>query len=104
VPHIDKQTLQKNWLHSTEEDTDTEMVLRPADYDFPLTRRPRESYQLRPDGTLITGKGAFDDSLQEQKGTWKLEHDNLTLYTSPQFSQKLKILSVDNDRLVLRKQ
>jgi len=93
-------------MHSSEEDTENEMVLRPADYDFPLTRRPRESLQLRPDGTLIKGSASPSDSVQEHKGTWRLEDDDeLALYTSGEArpSQKLKIASIHDDRLVLKK-
>src|ERR1041384_5695638 len=39
----------QHWVHSHEEDTDTEMVLRPAGYKFPPSRG-RSSFELKPDG------------------------------------------------------
>ena len=39
------EVLQQEWVHSREEDTPTEMVFRPASYDFPPARG-RKSFAL----------------------------------------------------------
>ncbi len=106
MPKIDKTALQKHWLHSREEDTESEIVLRPVDYEFPLTRRPRESFDLKPDGSLVRGKASPSDSLEQQKGKWTLEDDNLTLYpeSGREAIQKFRIASIAPDRLVIKKQ
>ena len=44
--------LLQHWIHSHEEDTDTEMVFRPASFNFPPARG-RKGFELSPDGTLI---------------------------------------------------
>ncbi len=35
---VDRSRLCQRWIHSHEEDTDTEMVYRPADFAFPPSR------------------------------------------------------------------
>jgi hypothetical protein len=106
TPEIEKRALQKEWLHSREEDTGAQIVFRPSDYDFPLTRRPREIFELRSDGTLIKGTPSAADSVESKGGRWKLEGgDKLVFYSSPggEPVETWKIASVDNDRLVLEK-
>ena len=46
--------LCQHWVHSHEEDTETEMVFRPASHPFPRSRG-RRSFELRPDGTFVEG-------------------------------------------------
>ncbi len=106
MPKIDKAALQKHWLHSSEEDTESEMVLRPADYDFPLTRRPRESFDFKSDGSLSRGKASPSDSLEQQKGRWTLEDDSLILYpeSGREAIQEFRIASIGPDRLVIKRQ
>src|SRR5215204_4590920 len=97
--------LYQHWTHSHEEDTDTEMVFRPADYDFPPSRG-RYSFELKPDYTLtITGVGPTDRT-QQTKGVWKVEGDDRIAFylDSPaEPSRVLQVISADEDRLVIRK-
>jgi hypothetical protein len=105
MAQINRKDLHKLWIHSREEDTEKEMVLRPADYDFPLTRQPRESFELKHDGTLVKGSPSPSDSLEEQQGRWELQDDNLALFKGSESkpSRKLQIVSVDPDRLLVKK-
>jgi hypothetical protein len=104
TPEIEKRALQKEWLHSREEDTGAQIVFRPPDYDFPLTRRPREILELRSDGTLIKGTPSASDSVEEKGGKWKIEgSDKLIFYSEGEPIETWKIASVDSDRLVLEK-
>lgn len=103
---IKQEALHQCWMHSREEDTDTEMVFRPVTYDFPLTRRVRESFELKPDGSLVKGDPSPTDRQEETYGTWKLEGDDqIAFYTKGQSkpSQKLQIASVGEDRLIVKK-
>lgn len=102
---IKEDVLQGDWIHSMEEDTDDEIVFRPADYDFPLSRRPRQSMSLKPDGNLVQGDAAESDNLDETPGTWKLDDDRLQIqYDSDEKpNQTLKIASIDDGKLVLKK-
>jgi hypothetical protein len=106
MPKIDKAALQKRWLHSREEDTESEKVFRPADYDFPLTRRPRESLDLKSDGSVSRGTAAPSDSLEQHHGKWTLDDDELTLYpeSGRGAAEKLRIASISADRLVIKKE
>lgn len=99
-----REALEQEWIHSREEDTETEMVFRPASYDFPPARG-RKSFTLMPDGELIEGGIAPNDARQETAGTWKLEDDHLAFYTqsATEPTRTMKIASLDKDRLVVKK-
>ncbi len=102
---INKDVLSQRWVHSHEEDTDTEMVFRPATFSFPRSRG-RTSFELKPDGALVQGGIAPDDRRVETQGTWKLEDDDtLAFYSGSQSVpfRVLRIVSVTKDRLVVKK-
>ncbi len=102
---VDTSALHRLWVHSHEEDTDTEMVFRPSTFDFPPARG-RTSFDLKPDGSLVAGGISPDDRRSATRGTWKLEGDNkLAFYTGSQSTpdQVMQIVSVDPQQLVARK-
>ena len=103
--NIVRNALHQHWVHSHEEDTATETVYRPASFAFPRSRG-RSAMALKPDGGLVeTGIGPTDRH-QESQGTWKLENDDaLSIYEKGQAKPKrtMKIISMDQDRLVVRK-
>jgi hypothetical protein len=102
---IRPESLQKHWVHSHEEDTDTEMVFRPAGSNFPPSRG-RTSFELKPDGGLVQRGIAPDDRRQESRGVWKLENDgSLCFYTGSalQPSRVMRIASIESNRLVIKK-
>jgi hypothetical protein len=103
---IEKAILTQQWVHSHEEDTDTDMVFRPATFSFPRSRG-RTSFTLEPDGGLVEIGIGPTDRREERRGTWKLEpKEMLAFYGEPGTKPKriLKIISVDNDKLVVRRQ
>jgi len=97
--------LHQHWVHSHEEDTDTEMVFRPTTFKFPPSRG-RKSFELKPDGGLTeTGIGPTDRP-QESQGTWRLkDSDSLAFYSESQSvpMRVMKIASLEKDRLVIKK-
>ena len=99
-----ERILQQRWVHSHEEDTDKEMVFRPATFEFPPSRG-RRSFELKPDGSLVEGRIGPTDRPVETQGTWELEDDDrLVLRTDPsQMPRPMQIASVDEDRLVIEK-
>jgi len=103
--NIDKNALPRHWVHSHEEDTETERVFRPASFAFPRSRG-RSAMTLKPDGDLVeTGPGPADRP-QENQGTWSLEDDGtLSIYEKEKKKPRrtIKIVSLDQDRLVVRK-
>jgi hypothetical protein len=102
---VNQEALYQHWVHSHEEDTATEIVFRPATYNFPRSRG-RRSFELKPDGSLVEGGIAPDDRRQATQGTWQLQDgDTLALYTTSaaEPSRVMRIMAVDKDRLVIKK-
>ena len=100
------ENLRQSWIHSHEEDTDTETVYRPADYDFPLSRG-RAGFELKPDNKMSEINIAATDGTTEKEGSWGLKsnQDKLELQLNPDSPAKrnLQIESVSKDRLVVKK-
>lgn len=65
-------------MRSQEDDTDGELVFRPASYAFPPSRG-RTSIDLRPDGTYLESAPGPVDVPEESTGRWTLEGDRLVL-------------------------
>jgi len=103
---IEKGTLAQRWVHSHEEDSDTEMVFRPASYKFPPSRG-RSSFELRPDGSMTNSGLGPSDRSEKSEGRWRLDADeNLVLHQGSgegQQSRVLKLVSAGRDRLVVKK-
>lgn len=93
------------WVHSHEEDTEAEIVFRPATFPFPPSRG-RASLDLRPDGTAIESRPGPTDRRLERTGTWALEGEDLLTLRIPgaaEPSRRMRIVSVREDRLIVRK-
>ena len=98
-----ERILRRRWVHSHEEDTDREMVFRPAAFKFPPSRG-RRSFELKPDGALLEGRIGPTDRPLETQGTWELQGDSLVLHRGPlEAPRVMRIASVDDDRLVVEK-
>ena len=102
---IDRDLLHQRWVHAYEEDTPTEAVYRPAGYPLPRSRG-RTGFELRPDQTVTNVGIGPADRPEETAGSWELEEDDvptvrIRLPTGE--TQQLPILSVERDRLVVRK-
>jgi hypothetical protein len=78
VPAFDAAALHGHWVHSHEEDSEDELVFRPADYDFPRSRG-RQSIELRPDGSYSERRPGPVDVPEESTGSWKLDGGRLEL-------------------------
>jgi hypothetical protein len=98
------ERLQQRWLHSHEEDSTTEAVYRPASYAFPRSRG-RVGFELGPNHSFIEIGIAPADGPQETSGTWALRGQRLQFFTpsSRTLVRELDIVSMDDDRLVVRK-
>jgi hypothetical protein len=94
------ETLAGHWVHSHEEDTETERVFRPASYDFPRARRGRDSFELRPDGTYVErAPGPADAPVESGSGSWSLEGSRLELGDGASY----EIAAAEPDRLTLKR-
>jgi len=101
---IAAEVLHQHWVNSREEDTDTEMVFRPASYDFPRSRG-RASFELQAGGGLVQGGIGPTDRPTESPGTWRLEGDKLAFYVGDESepSRVIAVVSAEKDRLVIRR-
>jgi hypothetical protein len=99
VPNI----LYGRWMHSHEEDTADEMVYRPASFSFPRSRG-RAGFELRPDQSLVEVGIGPSDKVEERPGTWDFDGGKLVLnVTSADRPAQLDVISVDKDRLLIKK-
>ena len=93
------------WLHSNEEDTESETVYRLADFDFPPTRG-RSGFELQPDKTLKRIEIASRDGSQVVDGTWSIEkndnEDSLLALVTPDSSEEFVVLNILPGKLVVR--
>lgn len=91
-------------MHVHEEDTEDEMVFRPADTDLPPSRG-RMAFELRGDGTFEEGGIGATDVPDEATGRWSLEGDTITLTEgAPQgVPREMEVVTADEGRLVIRK-
>jgi hypothetical protein len=94
--------LERAWTHSHEEDTGDGLVFRPSDFDFPPARG-RESFALGPDQELTRGGPGPDDRRATAAGTWSVEGRHLILRVPGRPEERLEILRVDSEQLVVRR-
>lgn len=102
---IKRESLQGDWVHSHEEDTESEMVFRPADREFPLSRGRRQ-LTLHADGTFTDSTPGPTDQPQDADGSWDLEDGERLVLSKSERTEKPERLSVaaaEGDRLVVRK-
>jgi hypothetical protein len=102
VTNIDSAVLQKHWRHAHEEDSDAEMIFRPASYAFGPSRG-RAGFDLRPDGSYAESAPGPADAPNETEGTWELRGDELKLRAGDGSTRVLQIASAEPDRLVIKK-
>jgi hypothetical protein len=102
VTGLDREAVQKSWVHAHEEDTDSELVFRPASLALPPSRG-RSALDLRADGTYLESSPGPTDRPEEAAGTWVLEDDRLTLRAQNGSTRVLRIASAKPDRLAVRR-
>ncbi len=105
MPADVRSLLLKRWMHSHEEDTASESVYRPAEYDFPPARG-RRGFELRGDGSCVYIGISPRDGHAEEPCTWTLEGEaepRLTLSLRSSTQNTLRIVSAAEDKRVVRK-
>jgi hypothetical protein len=70
---IPKKIYNNKWIHSFEEDTDDLKIYRTEDFDFPLSRRVREAFELSPNGELYYYEPGPTDRASKLTGTYKIQ-------------------------------
>jgi hypothetical protein len=97
------QLFGTTWVHAFEEDSSEGAVYRPEQDEIPLSRRPRERFQLEPNGAarmLIPGP---DDRYVEQPAKWSEDKGGdvvIRLTGKP----SLRIVAQAPSRLIVREQ
>jgi len=100
---IDPHALNQTWVHSHEEDRPGEMVFRPQSYPLPPSRG-RKSFQLVPGGQLRGAGPGPDDRTVASEGTWSMSGPDVLTMKSAGNTTEMKILSVDKEKLVVKRQ
>jgi hypothetical protein len=98
----DAQLFATRWVHVFEEDTADGEVYRPEDAHIPLSRRPREQLQLRPDGSATIFAGGPDDRAVGRPATWQKQGEQLIVRSTTD-PTALRIVARSAERLVVRR-
>jgi hypothetical protein len=100
-----KEHLCKNWIHSFEEDTETEKVYRTEDYDFPMSRQPREHILITSDGKITLADTFESDKPEGKSNRWDSEDERiLKIYDEKNEPvNQLEILALGKGLLKLKK-
>ncbi len=99
----EKSALVRRWMHSSEEDTADESVYRPDSYGFPPARG-RVGLEFRADGTCAEIEIAPADGSLDINGSWHVVGRTVELSLPDQESRNVQVVSIDKDRLVIKKQ
>jgi len=103
VSQRNPDALQGRWTHSHEEDSNDELVFRPASHPLPPARG-RRSLELRPDGVYVELSPGPVDVPRESAGRWSLEGDRLQLRPDGDLpTESWQVSAVDDDCLRLRR-
>ncbi len=106
MPDRVSQRLVGTWRHSHEEDTATEAVYRPDSYAFPPSRG-RMGFTFRLDGSCTAIGISPRDGPAPEECHWRVRggrKPEVVVTWSGGRQQVLSIVSIDRDRLVVRKQ
>ena len=97
--------LCQRWVHSYEEDTDSESVYRPAGYAFPPSRG-RIGFELLTDKSCKRVEIAAGDGSKVTNGTWEFEGENTLRIriNCKDTNEVMTVASLSHDRLAIRKE
>lgn len=99
------QLFTARWVHVFEEDSAQGAVYRPDSEDLPLSRRPRDQFELSADGSarlFLPGPG---DRPEAVPATWSDEGESLVIRAaaSPGHpGRELRVIRREPRRLVVR--
>ena len=103
---LSAQLFRHRWIHSFEEDSAGAQVYRPESWDFPLSRRPREAFELRADGTGQLFLPGQEDRPQAADASWTNEDGDLVIRAAKEKSRgplALCITESTDIKLVVRR-
>jgi hypothetical protein len=97
------QLFGTTWVHVFEEDSSEGAVYRPEQDDIPLSRRPRERFQLEPNGVARVFIGGPDDRYVTQPAKWSEDKGDVVIRTGTG-KPSLRIVAQSPSRLIVRAQ
>ena len=106
MPATIEKRIVGSWMNAFEEDTPGETVFRPADYEFPPARRERVGYNFRADHTGDSLGSSPRDGWARSACTWRVRgggQPEIVLEFPGGGSEVLSVVSVDRERLVVRR-
>ena len=101
-----KKLIGKRWLHLFEEDGPEGEVYVPESAGVPLSRRPREGFEIDKGGIARVYLSGADDRLMPTPAVWSEENGVILLKTSPAAEGKpaeFRIEKMKADRLFIRR-
>lgn len=93
------------WVHVFEEDTAEGAVYRPDSEDLPLSRRPREQFELSADGSARVFLPGPGDRPEAVPATWSQEGQALVIRAPPspgRPGRELRVIRREPQRLVVQ--
>jgi len=101
ITEAELRLLQRRWLHSHEEDTETQSVYRPDSFAFPLARG-RSGFEFRTHGKCVEIGIAPTDRGLDVEATWRTDGRSVLISLPTGEDRNLQIVSVDQDCLIIR--
>ena len=96
----DDRLFTTRWVHLHEQDSAAGDVYAPEDGPVPLSRRPRQRLELRPDGSATLYTGGADDRPTPTAARWSNEGDHMVVRTDSG-NAVLRIVEKSPTRLVI---
>lgn len=99
---MNKDLLSRKWIRSYNEGSEDEIVFHS---ETPDLRRGGDAIDLKNDGSFEHQQSGADDRYDRIDGKWNLGNDNVLSFgqNSVFGSNQHQIVSVSNDKLVLKK-
>src|SRR4029450_3764572 len=103
---LNPELFRHRWIHSFEEDSVQAQVYRPQSWGFPLSRRPREAFELRADGTARLFLPGAEERPKADDASWTEEEGQLLIRAVKKGSRgplTLSIIEAGTDKLLGRR-
>lgn len=92
------------WVHSFEEDKEGLKIFRiQSDYEFPLSRKPRERFEIKPNGEFIEYIPGPSDNYLPKLGRYKVEDPSTIKVNLGNESYTLNVMSLEQNILKVKK-
>jgi hypothetical protein len=101
-PQHNDRLFTTRWVHLFEQDSPAGEVYAPEDGPIPLSRRPRERLELRPDGSAVVFGPGPDDRPAPRPAQWS-EDDRGVVVRLETGGPALRIVERTPNRLVVRR-